>query len=160
MVSSFPLRHSVTPSLRRSGAFALIDCIVATVLLGVGLTVMIGLASNALSSQATGERLTTAAMLADEQLQLVLARGPDGYAQRYAASGACDAPFTDYQYKLTFGGGGSPGDPYQISCTISWKFGGAERTISIDTLVAARTGSEDSDPNPVRTPQQGVVRTP
>src|SRR5438132_42028 len=35
-------------------AFALVDCIVATVLLGVSLTVIIGLAGNALASQSTG----------------------------------------------------------------------------------------------------------
>ena len=35
----------------------------------------------ALSSQAVGERLSTAATLADEQLHLVLARGPDDYAR-------------------------------------------------------------------------------
>ena len=147
-------------SRRRVRSFALVDCIVATVLLGVALSVMIGLASNALNSQHTGERMATAAMLADEQLQLILARGPDGYSQQYPVQGACDAPFTDYTYKLAFSGGQSPGDPHQIVCTISWNTNGSERNISIETLIAQRTGTQDSDPNPVRTPKTGVVRTP
>ncbi len=156
--SSFTRRLSVAP--RGRAAFALIDCIVATVLLGIALAVMIGLASNALNSQQTGERMATAAMLADEQLQLVLARGPDGYAQKYSASGTCDAPFTDYSYKLAFSGGQSAGDPHQIKCTISWTASGSERNISIETLIASRIGSEETDPDPIRTPKTGIVRTP
>lgn len=144
----------------RSRSFALIDCIVATVLLGVSLAVMIGLASNALNSQQTGERMANAAMLADEQLQLVLARGPDGYSQRFPVQGACDSPFADYRFKLAFRGGASVGDPYQVGCTIAWTTSGSERNISIETLIAARTGSEDADPNPIRTPKTGIVRTP
>jgi hypothetical protein len=145
-------------SCRRS--FALVDCIVATVLLGVSLSVMIGLASNAVSSQSVGEHLSTAAMLADEQLQLVLARGPDGYAQSYPIQGACDEPFADYKYKLTFTGGGSVGDPYSVVCAISWSISGRERSISIETLVASRVGSADVQPNPIRAPQTAVIRTP
>ena len=93
---------TISLRVRHRPCFALIDCIVATVLLGIALAVMIGLASNALSSQTTGEKLATAATLADEQLQLVLARGPDDYTHRFPVQGQCDAPFNDYSYKLVF----------------------------------------------------------
>lgn len=136
-------------------AFALVDCIVATVLLGVSLTVVIGLTGSALSSQSDGERRHAAAMLADEQLQLVLARGPDEYAQRFPIEGACDEPFKDYRYKLSF----VSGDPYQVGVTISWNMGSGERSIQIDTLIASRAGSQDSQPDPVRTPSQSIDRS-
>ena len=56
---------------------ALIDAIIAAVILGVALSAIIGLGNQALNSQRVGEELRTAAMLADEQLNLVLARGPE-----------------------------------------------------------------------------------
>ena len=153
---------SHTPHLTRRSVrgFALIDCIVATVLLGIALSVMIGLASSALSSQTTGEKLSTAATLADEQLQLVLARGPDDYTHRFAVRGQCDAPFADYSYKLAFTGGGGVGDPYAVSCTISWTMSGNPKAITIDTLMAPRTGAEDVEPDPIRSPQSAITRTP
>ncbi len=155
----------ITRTSRRAPArsFALVDCIVATVLLAVSLTVTIGLTGRALSSQSTGEHLSTAAMLADEQLHLVLARGPDDYARRFAVQGACEAPFTDYQYKLSFTGGGSVGEPYQVTCTISWRTSGStgqERAISIDTLVAARNSAGSTEPDPIRAPRSSITRTP
>jgi len=145
---------------RRTRSFALVDCIVATIMLGVSLSVIIGLAGRAVSSQAEGDRLATAAMLADEQLHLVLARGPDGYQQNYGLQGQCDEPFQDYKYTLSFSGGASVGDPYAVSCTIAWNAGGRDSSISVDTLIAPRTGSSDTQPDPVRTPQQAITRTP
>ena len=156
MVNRAPSRSLFRP--RRS--FALIDCIVATILLGVSLAVLIGLTSHAVNSQATGEHLSTAAMLADEQLQLVLASGPDGYAQQHSTSGDCDPPFADYKYALAFSGDGTTGVPYQITCTISWTYSGQKQSISIDTLMASRAQADTSQPEPVRTPQQPVDRTP
>jgi type II secretory pathway pseudopilin PulG len=144
---------------RCTRGFALIDCIVATVLLGIALSVMIGLASNAISSQTTGEKLATAATLADEQLQLVLARGPDDYAHRFPVQGQCETPFTDYSYKLDLTGSGGVGTPYTVACTISWNAGGSPRTLSIDTLMAPRTGAEDVEPDPLRAPQTAITRT-
>ncbi len=68
---------------------ALLDAIIAAVVLGIALATIIGLTGQALSSQAMGEQIQTAAMLADEQLNLVLARGPDNYAKSWPVSGPC-----------------------------------------------------------------------
>ena len=81
----------------RARGVVLVDLLVAAVLMGVALAVLVGMAGRALSSQSTGERLATAAMLADEQLNLVLARGPDQYASRYEVEGACEAPFESFR---------------------------------------------------------------
>ncbi len=145
--------------VRTNHSFALVDCIVATIMLGVSLSVIIGLAGRAVSSQAEGDRLTTAAMLADEQLHLVLARGPDDYQQRFGVQGQCDEPFTDYKYVLAFSGGQSVGDPYAVTCTISWSAGGKESSVAVDTLIAPRTGSQDTQPDPTRSPKEAITRT-
>ncbi len=140
-----------TPSRR---GVLLIDVIVATVLLGVALTVLIGLTAGASRAQASGERLQIASMLADEQLQLVLARGPDNYAGRYDIEGPCDAPFGDYRYELEISGGNS-GTPHSVVATILWREGTRERSVTVETLIAARLGDE-ADPD--RKPKNPVDR--
>ena len=137
--------------------FALLDALVAAVILGVALATIIGLSSQALSSQRLGEQIATAAMMADEQLGLVVARGPDGYAKSYPLEGACDNPFGAYRYKLDLSGG-TGGTPYTVRCTISWDSagsGGTPQSIVIDTLLAARTGDDpDPDRKPVTPPER------
>lgn len=137
--------------------FALLDALVAAVILGVALATIIGLSSQALSSQRMGEQIATAAMMADEQLGLVLARGPDGYAKSYAVDGPCDPPFSAYHYKIDLSGG-TGGTPYTVRCTVSWDAsgsGGTPQSIAVDTLVAARTGIDpDPDRKPVTPPER------
>ncbi len=133
--------------------FALLDALVAAVILGAALATIIGLSGQALSSQRMGEQIAAAAMLADEQLNLVLARGPDGYAKAHPVSGVCDAPFGAYTYSLDFSGG-TGGTPYTVRCTIAWDGGAAAGTgpqsVVVETLIAARTGE---DPDPDRRPE-------
>jgi Tfp pilus assembly protein PilV len=139
-----------------------VDCIVATVLMGVSVAVIIGLAGAALRSQSTGEHLSTAAMLADEQLQLVLARGPDDYKNQHATEGTCDDPFGDYKYKLVLDGGTGAGVPYTVACTITWgggKMGGSEQSITIDTIIAVRSVTGDTEVTPVRSPRETIDRS-
>lgn len=131
-----------------AGGFALVDAIVAAVLLGAALAVTIGLSGQALSSQARGRDLRTAAMLADEQLSLVLARGPDEYARRFPVEGACDAPFERFRYRLDFVSGSSA-DAYLVRATISWSSGLTPGSLTVETLVAPRRGD---DPDPDRLP--------
>lgn len=142
----------------RSG-FALADVIVATVILGAALAVLIGLAGRAVSSQAFGQELSNAAHLADEQLQMVLARGPDDYPRRFPVQGTCEAPFESYKYVLAFSGGTSLGDPYKVSATITWNTIGTPRSLTIDTLIAGRSGNPDGETDPIRTPPAAVDRT-
>ncbi len=139
----------------RGRGVVLVDLLVAAVLMGVALAVLVGMAGRALSSQSKGERLATAAMLADEQLNLVLSRGPDQYASRFDVEGACDAPFEAFRYRVDVGGGGASGEPYEVSTTILWSEGGREKSIRVDTLMAPRLGDE-ADPD--RKPKERVER--
>lgn len=118
-------------------AVALVDAIVGVIILGVSLSVILSLTGQAISSQRVGEEIQNAAMLADEQLNLVLARGPDDYAKSYPIEGDCDEPFTPFHFKLQIDGQGDAA-PYKVRCTISWDSSGRQRSITIDTLIAAR----------------------
>jgi hypothetical protein len=138
-------------------AFALVDVLVGTVLIGICLSVIVGLGGRAVASQRLGEEIATAANLADEQLQLLLARGPDDYAKRFSLEGACEPPFESYHYKLLISGG-STNKPYDVSCTISWK-GASSQSLRIDTLMASRLGGE-GEPDPIRAPESAIIRTP
>jgi len=133
---------------------ALVEVIVATIILGVALSVLIGLTGRAISSQQAGERLSTVAMLLDEQLNLVLARGPDNYAARFDSVGTCDAPFEAYRYELSLSGG-QAGEAYVVVATITWSEGGRLRSESLQTMIAPRLGDE---PDPDRRPDEPVLR--
>lgn len=133
--------------------FLLADGLVAAVLLGVSLAMMIGLVSRAARTQREGQRLEVVAMLLDEQLNLVLARGADDYESRFGLSGACEAPFEEYRYALAISGQGS--DAYVVRATIFWNSGREERSESVETRIAPRLGDE---PDPERRPSSAVVR--
>lgn len=135
-------------------AVALIDVIVGTVLLGITIAVLMSLLGQATTAQAMGEQMATAARLIDEQLNLVLARGPDNYATRFDAEGVCEAPFEGFRYRLTFSGG-TGGQPYTVRSTILWDSGSVERSASVEALIAARLGD---DPDPERKPTENVDR--
>lgn len=153
-------------------AFALIDVVVAGVILAVGLGVVISLSGRAVRSAQQGEELATAAMLADEQLNLVLSRGPDDYAKRFAVEGACDDPFSQYRYRLDFAGGRSVSEPYEVSVTVSWGGGGAvprnappsstsaddSRVLTIKALMAPHQIGADVDTDPDRRPATTIQR--
>jgi type II secretory pathway pseudopilin PulG len=140
----------------RSGV-ALVDAIAAVIILGISLTVILGLTGQAITSQRVGEELQNAAMLADEQLNLVLARGPDDYGKTFPVDGACDEPFQTYRFKLDITGQGGAA-PYQVKVTISWPSPGAiggERTVAVETLISGRSLPTNQID---RQPQQPVER--
>lgn len=140
-------------SIARGRGFLLADGLVAAVLLGVSLAMMIGLVSRASRTQREGQRLEVVAMLLDEQLNLVLARGADNYASRFGLEGTCEAPYAEYRYKLAITGGS--GDAYEVKATVLWTSRGEERSESVQTRIAPRLGDE---PDPERRPSTAVVR--
>lgn len=146
----------MTPA-RPARAFALLDAIVGAILLGVALSVIIGLSAQAVRSQRQGQELATAANLADEQLQLVLSRGPDDYAKRFPVEGRCDAPFQDYRYRLRFTSA-TTGEPYAITAEISWADARGTQSLAIQTLMATREAAEGAESDPIRRPEQPIDR--
>lgn len=132
----------------------LADIVISVVLLGITLAVMVGMAGRAISEQHAGEQYQAAAMLIDEQLNLVLSRGPDSYASRFPTEGACDPPFESFRYKLDISGGDT-GDAYLVSATVTWFAGGRPQSATVETRIAPRRGEE---PDPERRPPEVVDR--
>lgn len=141
-----------SPALRRG--FALVDAIVGGILLGLALVSIIGLTGSSLSAQARGEQLATAAALADERLNLVLATGVEGYAGVFPMKGACDPPFEEFTYEMTFVARGDS-DPYTVKAEIRWQAGGRAQSLAVETLIAPRVGD---DPDPDRKPLETLDR--
>lgn len=152
MVSTRARSRNARPSQRP--AVVLVDVIVGTIILAIVLGAVLSLASRALAMQGDARRLQVVAMLLDEQLALVLARGPDDYRRSFPTKGSCDAPFQQYAYELEFEGGAA-GDPYLVRATIRWLEGSRPRALSCETLIAPRLGD---DPDPDRTPPQTETR--
>lgn len=147
------IHHRKAASRKRRG-IALVDVLVGVVILGVALAVMSGLTANAVSAQRTGEQFQTAAMLLDEQLNLVVAHGADDYESAFSTEGSCDAPFQAYRYKVDISGG-EGGSAYRVVATITWTDGPRDRTVSAETLIAPRLGDEpDPDRRPVEVPER------
>ncbi len=140
---------------RRRGVL-LADVLVATVIVGSALAVLMSMTGRALRAQSQGEQLRVAAMLLDEKLNLVLARGADDYASRFGElEGACDEPFQKFRYKLEIAGSGSGGEAFTVVATVSWLDGASMRTETVETRIAPRLGEE---PDPDRRPEQSVER--
>lgn len=139
-----------------SRGFVLVDAIMGGILLGMALVSIIGLTGSSLSAQARGEQLQTAAALADERLNLVLATGVEGYSSVFPMKGPCDAPFELYSYEVTFAGQGD-GSPYLVKAEIRWDggAGGRAQTLAIETLIAPRVGDT---PDPDRKPTETLDR--
>jgi type II secretory pathway pseudopilin PulG len=142
------------PTTSQRRAFVLIDAIVAAVVLGLALVVVIGLSAEALTSQTRGEQLSTAARLVDEQLNLVLAVGPEAFSSVFDSEGRCEAPFESYTYAVRIES--APlGEAMPVSVTIRWTAGGRERDLTIESRVAPRLGE---DPDPERQPTETLGR--
>jgi hypothetical protein len=132
----------------------LVDAIIGAVLLGAALAAILTIAGRAVRAQGEGQRMATAAALIDEQLNLVLARGPDNYAARFETEGPCDPPLGEYSYEIELSGGQS-GDAYDVVVTVRWFYAGRQRWARVATKIAPREGD---DPDPERTPADPVER--
>jgi hypothetical protein len=133
---------------------ALLEIVVASVILGVAISAVLGLMGRTITTQAEGERLEVAARLADERLALVLAVGAEAYPSIFGLHGPCDEPFQSYQHDVRIDAA-TAGLPYRVRATISWTQAGRLRSVMLETLVAPRLGV---DPDPERAPQETITR--
>ncbi len=138
----------------RAHAFALIEVIVASIILGIAVSAILGLIGRAVSSQSDGERIETAARLADERLNLVLAAGAEGYPSVFPLAGVCDPPFEDYRYEVAIEAP-TGGLPYRVRAVVSWTRAARPRSVSLETMIAPRVGEA---PDPDRKPKETLSR--
>jgi len=125
---------------------ALMDVLIAALLLGVGLAVTLSMASQALRAEQTGEWRLTASWLADEALAMVVAMGPAAYQQSEPMEGRFQPPFDQFDWTLELTRP-SEWEAWNATATVSWQDRGGVMSVSIDTLIAPRQGDEDDPMN-------------
>lgn len=145
---------SVPPVKQCPRGFALVDAIVGGILLGMALTAVIGLTGSAISAQAKGEQLTTAAALVDERLNLVLATGYEAYPSAFPLKGPCDPPFEAFTYEVTITPQGE-GNAALVRAEVKWRGSGKPQSLAVETMIAPRVGD---DPDPDRKPAEAEDR--
>jgi Tfp pilus assembly protein PilV len=97
----------------------MLDVIVGGVILGIGIAVIMSLASRSLSAQTEGERRMQAAWLADELLNMVLVEGPKDYEKLYSTHGDFDVPFENFAYEVEIDDL-DRGLLYDVTATVAW----------------------------------------
>jgi|TARA_B100000959_G_scaffold221818_1_gene234656 Tfp pilus assembly protein PilV len=114
--------------------FALVDVIVGSTMLAIGLAVVISISSRSLTRQSYAEQQITASWLADELLSMALVVGPDEYEKYYPNSDRFDPPFDSFSYEITFDGD-SEYYPVHTVATIYWGSKG-QHLLQLETDIA------------------------
>jgi len=131
--------------LKRRRGVALLDVVIAALMLGIGLAVTLSTASQALRAEVTGERRLTASWLADEALAWVVAVGPSKYLLSEPMEGHFPEPFEDFEWALELT---RPSEwrAWHARATVIWQDRSGPMTVSIETRIAQRQGEDEDDP--------------
>ena len=131
--------------------FALIDVIIAGVILAIGLTTLFSITTRSLRLQKDGEIQVVAASLLDTLLSTVLTEGPLDYPKLHSTNGRFDPPFDDFEYVVRLDDPGE-GSAVKVLATV-YHLSGQE--YSCETLIAMKLGE---DPDPIREPEEPIDR--
>ena len=148
-----PLAACHSPSPLRRGV-ALMDVLVAGLVLSGALVAVLGIASRSLSAQLRGQQIEQAAMVLDSLLNDVLALGPSDYLKSGELSGTVEPPFDEYTYRISIDDT-SPDQPFRVTARVWWETAAGEQTAEVQALMARRLGEE---PDPERQPTEPVER--
>lgn len=132
-------------------AFALLEVIIAGVVLAIGLGAVVSLASRSLMEQQRGERGVVAAALLDQLLAEILVEGPVDWPKQHDTSGTFESPFDGYNYEVVIEEA-EPGYPCEVMAIVHDDAGRGYRCA---TRIAIRAGEE---PNPERMPSEPFDR--
>ena len=121
--------------MKRPGV-ALVEVIVAGLILAAGLGSIFSLTGVSMGTQTEGANRIVAAWLADGLLGMVMTEGPAQYARRNADEGVFDSPFSAYEYEIRILDQGER-DPFQVTATVRWGPGPTD-LVRVQTLVASR----------------------
>jgi hypothetical protein len=147
------LRPAPRAHRRARRGFALMDAIIAGVILSVGMLTVLSMGGQALALTRRGEIDVRAAAALDELLASVLTEGPIAFPDLHPLSGRFDgaSPYADFTYGIEIEQGGS-GVPALVRVTLVHETG---RSYDIETFVAEKRGEE---PDPIRTPYEPIDR--
>lgn len=143
-------RHRHVPGLRKTG-FALIDVVIAGVILAIGLTMLFTITSRSLDMQRDGETRVLAAGMLDDLLSTVLFEGPAEFPDLHSISGRGEFPYDQFEYRVDINDPGD-GEPYRVQVSVTHDNG---RSYRCETLIAAKLGEE---PDPIRYPEEPIDR--
>jgi len=150
-------RHDAPTAARgrtcRRAGFALMDAVVAGLLLSIGMLAILSVASQALNLSRRGEIDVRAAAALDELLGSVLTEGPRDFPELYPTSGEFDesSPYADFEYTIRIDQGGS-GVPAEVEVVVTHESG---RSYNVLTRIAEKRGEE---PDPIRYPSTPIDR--
>jgi len=136
--------------------FALIEVVIAGVILAVGLAGIINVSMRAMDMQRRGESEVIASSLLDGLLSQVLVDGVIEFPKLNATSGRFDAPFEDWEFEVLIDPEGL-GDPYTVTAMVRDARGQA---YTVETRIAPRRIAPrlGEDPNPDRRPPEPFDR--
>ncbi|MCH2142886.1 MAG: hypothetical protein MK077_07820 [Phycisphaerales bacterium] len=129
------------PRATRHGV-ALLDVMLAALMLAIGLAVTMSLASQSLLAEQAGERRLVASWLADETLALVLATGPREYQVSEPTEGTYEVPFDQYQWAVEIRKT-NEWEAWNVKAVVSWQDRRGLNSVEVDTLIAPRQGDPD-----------------
>lgn len=132
-------------------AFALIEVIIAGIVLAIGLSAVVSIAARSLADQQRGEHAVAAASILDSLLAQVLVDGPVEYPRLHGVAGRCADPWEDFEYEVRIDEA-AQGDACGVVAIVRDPSG---REYRCATRIAIRAGEE---PNPDRAPQEPVDR--
>ena len=121
--------------MKRPGV-ALVEVIVAGLILAAGLGAIFSLTGASMGTQTEGANRIVASWLADSLLGMVMTEGPARYARRNPDEGVFDAPFDAYDYEIRILDQGER-DPFQVTATVRWGPGPTD-LVRVQTLAATR----------------------
>lgn len=133
--------------------FALMDAVIAGILLAIGLITVLSVGGQAMTMQRRGEVDVRAASALDELLAGVLTEGPEDFEKLHPLSGSFDfdSPYQDFQFTIEIEHGGA-GVPARVVARVTHESG---REYLVETSIAEKRGEQ---PDPTRTPTEPIDR--
>ena len=145
--------HHAARCARMRRGFALMDAVIAGVLLAIGMIAVLSVGGQAMNLVRRGEIDVLAAHAIDEILASVLTEGPVEYGDIHPLAGHFESgtPYEAFSFVIEIEQGGS-GVPALVRATVSHDGG---REYIIETYIAEKRGEE---PDPIRTPLEPIDR--
>jgi len=132
----------VTPS--RTGGFSLVECVVATLILGIGLVGMTKAITAALATSHDAEHYSRAVFLAAEQMELIL--NDAAFIQADEKEGEFEDALSGYKWKAVIREAGEDG-LFEVTVTVL-RANTGERLYELTSLTFAPPVDESSDEEP------------
>jgi len=137
-------RFGVTLATSHRRGIALMDVLVAGIMLAIGLAVVISLVTRSLRLQTDSEKQLTASWLADELLAMVVVEGPENFNKVQDSNGRYEFPFEEFEFDVQID---EQGDslPYSVTATVSWPSGRGYKNVQAHTFIDDRRSEPEQE---------------